>query len=224
MEFTLDAIKEARSKYTGTEFPKVCSMPVGKYYLNKKVIPRRKWYYGAVSVVAAALLIITLNFAVSFIKNNTVYIMDEVGRIAVFAPKAAFGGINGSALMLPSEEAALHKPEIAVPVDLKAEEGDQRNADAGHSPWKLDPVYVSQVFVSLKISPQGISGEYPVKYEDLRLVKNTGTNAVVEVGGKLKTPVKRVYLKKLIRQDKTGIWTVVGYDSSSQKLSKNILM
>lgn len=83
--------------------------------------------------------------------------------------------------------------------------------DAGHSPWKLDPVYVAQVFVSLKISPEGIEGEYPVSYEDMEVVKNNGIEAVVEISGD-NTPVRRVYLKRLIRQDSTGIWTVVGYD------------
>ncbi|AUI35654.1 hypothetical protein CWI35_03175 [[Bacillus] caldolyticus] len=35
--------------------------------------------------------------------------------------------------------------------------------------------------------------------------------AIVEVDAH-NTPIKRVYLKRLIRQDATGIWTVVGYD------------
>ena len=110
-----------------------------------------------------------------------------------------------------SNESSADKPEVEVPVDLQAEQGDQKNADAGHSPWKLDPVFVSQVFVSLKISPEGIKGDYPVKYEDIKILKNTGTEAVAEVAGS-KTPIRRVYLKKLIRKDTTGIWTVVGYD------------
>lgn len=121
---------------------------------------------------------------------------------------------NGTVELLPVNEQVSYKPKVEVTVDLKAEEGDQKNADAGHSPWKLDPVFVSQVFVSLKISPQGITGDYPVKYEDLRVVKNNGKDAVVEVSGN-KTPVRRVYLKRLIRQDSTGIWTVVGYDPVS---------
>lgn len=51
------------------------------------------------------------------------------------------------------------KPQIEVPVNLEAEEGDQKNVDSGHSPWKLDPAFVTQVFVSLKISPDGIKGD-----------------------------------------------------------------
>ncbi len=114
--------------------------------------------------------------------------------------------------LTPTNEQPAAMPEVEVPVDLKAEEGDQKNADAGNSPWKLDPVYVSQVFVSLKISPEGIKGDYPIKYEELKVVKNTGLDSVVEVGGS-KATIRRVYLKKLIRQDSTGIWTVVGYDT-----------
>lgn len=112
---------------------------------------------------------------------------------------------------LSANENSLNKPQVEAPVDRKAEEGDQKSVDAGHSPWKLDPVFVSQVFVSLKISPEGITGDYPIKYEDLKLVKSTEKDAVVELAGN-KTPIRRVYLKRLIRQDNTGIWTVVGYD------------
>jgi Negative regulator of sigma E activity len=102
-------------------------------------------------------------------------------------------------------------PETDVPTNLEVEENDQKNADAGHSPWKLDPVFVAQVFVSLKISPEGIQGDYPIKTEELKIVENNGKEAIVEVSGD-KTPVRKVYLKRLIRQDSTGIWTVVGFD------------
>lgn len=114
-------------------------------------------------------------------------------------------------LQLPDAEKIPEEPEIEVPVDLEVEGNDQKSVDAGHSPWKLNPAFVAQVFVSLKISPDGIVGDYPIAYEDLKIAINTGTDAVVEVSGE-KTPIKRVYLKRLIRQDSTGIWTVVGYD------------
>jgi len=118
---------------------------------------------------------------------------------------------DGSVELFPANKQAEEKPQVTVPVDMEAEAGDQKNVDAGHSPWKLDPVFVAQVFVSMKMSPQGVVGEYPVKYEELKVVKNTGIEAVVEVTS-TKSPIKKVYLKKLIRQDPTGIWTVVGYD------------
>lgn len=126
-------------------------------------------------------------------------------------------GLTNSTVDLTSfEDQSLNKPRIQVPVNLKAEEGDQKNADSGHSPWKLDPVFVAQVFVSLKISPQGIQGDYPIKTEEMKVIQNTGKEAVIEVSGN-KAPVKRVYLKRLIRQDPTGIWTVVGYDPADTK-------
>lgn len=59
-----------------------------------------------------------------------------------------------------------------------------------------------------------IQGDYPVKYEELKILKNDGKDAVIEVGGNV-TPIKKVYLKRLVRQDSTGIWTVVGYDSTN---------
>lgn len=39
---------------------------------------------------------------------------------------------------------------------------------------------------------------------------NDGIEAMIEVSGE--SPIKKVYLKKLVRQDPSGIWTVVGYD------------
>lgn len=117
--------------------------------------------------------------------------------------------ISGEVNLQPDEQTK--KGQIEVPVDLEVEENDQKSADSGHSVFKLDPVFTAQVFVSLKISPEGIQGEYPIKETDLHMIENTGKEAIVEVIRE-KTPIKRVYLKRLIRQDSTGIWTVVGYD------------
>lgn len=115
-------------------------------------------------------------------------------------------------VQIPAAEAATQeKPQVEVPVNMEVEENDQKSADAGSSPWKLDPVFVAQVFVSLEISPEGIQGDYPIKYEELKIIRNTGKDAIVEVNC-AKTPISRIYLKKLIRQDSTGIWTVTGYD------------
>jgi outer membrane lipoprotein-sorting protein len=119
--------------------------------------------------------------------------------------------VDGKLEMPSQDEQSSFKPKVEVPYDLSVEENDQKNADAGSSPWKLDPLFTTQVFVSLKMSPEGITGEYPVSIEDLKLVQNTGKTAIVEVTGD-QSPIKRIYLKRLIRQDATGIWTVVGYD------------
>jgi outer membrane lipoprotein-sorting protein len=125
--------------------------------------------------------------------------------------------ISKADLKLPSQaDISSAKPAVEVPVDMAVEENEQKSVDAGHSPWKLDPVFVSQVFVSLKISPQGIVGDYPIKYENLKVAQNTGTDAVIEVHDS-KSPISKVYLKKLVRQDNTGIWTLVGYDPADKK-------
>ena len=63
----------------------------------------------------------------------------------------------------------------------------------------------------LKISPEGIQGDYPIKYEELKIMQNTAIEAIIEVND-TKTSISKVFLKKLIRKDNTGIWTVVGYD------------
>lgn len=121
-------------------------------------------------------------------------------------------GIGKGSVQIPSVEGKPSaNPQASVPVDLEVEENEQKAVDAGHSPWKLDPTFVAQVFVSLQISPEGIVGEYPVHYEDFKVVENTGTVAILELSSD-KTPISKVYLKKLIRQDNAGIWTVVGYD------------
>lgn len=107
-------------------------------------------------------------------------------------------------------------PQVEVPVDLGIVKNDQESVDQGHSPWMLDPAYVAQVFVSQIISPEGIKGEYPIPYEDVEILYNSDENTIAKINGAV-TPVRRVYMKRLIRRDKTGIWTVVGYDPVEKK-------
>lgn len=64
-------------------------------------------------------------------------------------------------------------------------------------------------FVNLQVSPEGINGEPAVPESAFRAAANNGRKAVIEVS---RGPVQKVYLKRLIRQDETGIWSVVGYD------------
>jgi len=103
------------------------------------------------------------------------------------------------------------EPQIKVPINLEIEKEAQKSVDEGHSPWKLDPVFVAQVFVSLQVSPEGITGDYPIKDKELKIILSSGVETIVEVNSN-KTNIKKIYLKKLIKQDSTGIWTVVGYD------------
>lgn len=118
-------------------------------------------------------------------------------------------------IQLPEGE-IVRKPQVEVEVDLEVEENTQKSVDAGHSPWRLDPVYVTQVFASLLLSPQGITGDYPINYEDIKIIENTGVEAIAEINSD-ESPARYVYLKRLIRQDDTGIWTVVGYDPVEAK-------
>jgi len=150
--------------------------------MNNKEKDSRKIYFLCIACIVAAIASVTM--------NNT-YMTAKID-------------------LAPIEKQKL-VPKVEVPVNLKIEENSQKSVDEGHSPWRLDPVFVAQVFVSLKISPEGIKGDYPIKYEELKILKENEKEAVVEVTVS-KTPIKRVYLKRLIRQDDTGIWTVVGYD------------
>ena len=140
-----------------------------------------------------------------------------VGNVSLKDLISFTNSATGETLQMPqtNEESSL-KPQVEVSVDLEIETNEQKSVDAGSSPWRLDPVYVAQVFVSLQISPEGITGDYPVNYEDMQVIKNTGTDALVQVNAD-ESPIKRVYLKRLIRQDSTGIWAVVGYDTKENK-------
>lgn len=100
---------------------------------------------------------------------------------------------------------------VLVDVDLDEARRSQQQVDGGHSPWQLDPVYVAMVFVNMQVSPDGIQGEPVIPQTEFRLTDSDGVAAVVAVAD---GPISRVYLKRLVRQDDTGIWSVVGYDLS----------
>ncbi len=103
------------------------------------------------------------------------------------------------------------EPQIKADVDLTVEENEQKSVDEGHSPWKLDPVFVAQVYASLLVSPEGIVGDYPIAYEDIKIIESDDAKAIAEIDSE-NTVAKYIYLERLVRQDETGIWTVTGYD------------
>ncbi|TEB10671.1 hypothetical protein Psfp_04121 [Pelotomaculum sp. FP] len=103
----------------------------------------------------------------------------------------------------------VNKARVKVPVDLEIAKAGQQQVDRGSSPWQLDPLQVSLTFVNLKVSPEGIIGEPKVPEQAFKLAANNGVEAVVEV---ISGPISKVYLQRLVRQDETGIWSVVGYD------------
>ena len=105
------------------------------------------------------------------------------------------------------------EPEVKVENDLAIEENEQQSVDAGHSPWKLDPVFVAQVFASLLLSPEGITGDYPIAYEDIKIIMNDGSKAIARIESD-KSIAKYIYMERLVRQDETGIWAVIGYDKA----------
>ncbi len=114
--------------------------------------------------------------------------------------------------IFPNDRKKKEETAVKVPYNIQVVKNEQKSVDEGHSPWKLDPVFVTQVFVSLQISPNGIEGKYPINTEDLKLIKMTKQDAVIQVSSK-KTPINIVYLKRLVRKDSTGIWTVIAYET-----------
>lgn len=101
------------------------------------------------------------------------------------------------------------KAQVKVPVELELVKANQQQVDRGSSPWQLDPLQVAVTFVNLEVTPEGIQGEPEIPFSAFKVTENNGIQARVEVTG---GPIKQVYLERLIRQDETGIWTVVGYD------------
>lgn len=113
-------------------------------------------------------------------------------------------------LTIPSTDQDLaSKAQVKVAVEREVVEADQKQVDRGSSPWQLDPLQVSLTFVNLKVTPEGIQGEPEIPMSSFTLAVNNSVEAVVEVAA---GPIKCVYLKRLVRQDETGIWSVVGYD------------
>ena len=160
----------------------------------------KKWFYGIATVTISA-LVITLNITNPSGKSNVADAIDQTSK-----------EVKLNDTVVKASLQSIEKPQVEVSVNLEVEKGDQKNADKGSSPWKLDPIFVTQVFVSLQISPEGIQGDYPIKYEELNLVESTNSEAIVEVNSE-NTSIEKVYLKRLIKQDNRGIWTVVGYDN-----------
>lgn len=112
--------------------------------------------------------------------------------------------------IMPLDESQF-TPKVPVITDIEEEKNTQISVDEGHSPWRLDPAYVAHVFASLLIEPSGIAGEYPIPYESIKIIGINDARAIAEIHAD-NTTVKKIYLERLIRQEDTGIWTVVGYD------------
>lgn len=113
-------------------------------------------------------------------------------------------------LILPNKDADISsRAAVKVPVDIEIVKADQKQVDGGHTPWQLDPLSVTLTFVNLMVTPEGINGEPQIPYSAFEIGNNTGVEVIVEVA---QGPVSKVYLKRLVRQDESGIWTVVGYD------------
>ncbi|HCF48759.1 MAG TPA: hypothetical protein DER60_00660 [Syntrophomonas sp.] len=126
------------------------------------------------------------------------------------AQRAALAAQIAPGLALPEASRDLAgQARVKVAVDMDIVKADQQQADRGSSPWQLDPLQVSLTFVNLKVSPEGIVGEPQIGAASFKTAINNGVQAVVEVSA---GPVSKVYLKRLVRQDETGIWSVVGYD------------
>ncbi len=113
--------------------------------------------------------------------------------------------VNNLALPAVAEDFS-KDAKVTVPVNLEQVKNEQQQVDGGHSPWNLDPVQVSLVFINTELAAKP-----EVAFEGIKVELNTGSQAVCTVKN---GPVTKVYLKRAVRQDESGIWSVVGYDPS----------
>lgn len=172
-------------------------------------IPESGAILGSVGENQAEIITTDLSSSIRWQEQGMEYCV--IGDITVEDLTSFAEAFSAGEVVIPDSTEAAYEPQVKVEVDLAIEENEQKSVDAGHSPWKLDPAFVTQVFASLLLSPEGIVGEYPIAYEDIIIIENNGVDAVAEIKDK-DSLAKYVYLKRLVRQDDTGIWSVVGYD------------
>lgn len=202
-------------------------------YLNKRIIKRTMVITAA---AAAALIIFSVARTFSRRNNNIAYSMEKetetvkdyhsiieytesnrLGETVTQSGKEVWADRQGNNYVKELDDTPISgKPQIEVDIDLEAEENAQKSVDEGHSPWKLDPVFVTQVFASLLLSPEGIVGDYPIPYEAITITENNGIEATAVINDD-KSVARTVYLKRLVRQDESGIWTVIGYDINTEE-------
>ncbi len=108
--------------------------------------------------------------------------------------------------LLPSSDPEfLTKPQEEIPVDLETERYEQNQVDEGDKQWKLDPVQVTQDYIYNQVSEED---RKTIRFE---VVQKTEKVAIIGVIGE-NSLIKSVYLKRIIKQDDTGIWSIVGFD------------
>lgn len=134
-------------------------------------------------------------------------------------------------LILPDPAADLvGQAKINVPADLDGARDDQLQVGQNNAIANAEtsPLYTAFIFINSKLSPPGTfsapkptdtvpkggvpkfwSGVPKIPNASFKLVANNGADAVVAVAD---GQIKQVYLKRLVRQDESGVWSVVGYD------------
>lgn len=104
------------------------------------------------------------------------------------------------------------KPDITVSYNIEEERKVQKEVDEGKSSWRLNPFITAHFFVNSHILSKEMEGNDTIKYENISLLFCDDSTAVLKINDKL-SDIQMVYLKRLIRPDSTGIWTLVGYDT-----------
>jgi outer membrane lipoprotein-sorting protein len=212
--YTLDriAVEEANSviKFYYVSKDKVETILLSQSKIKGKLELAATAILGSVNHNKAGIITAEPNRSIRWQEEGLEY--ELLGAVPIEQLTAFAKNMTGGEVVIPDPTKTVKEPQIKVKVDQSVEENEQKSVDGGHSPWKLDPVFVAQVFASLLLSPEGIVGDYPIAYEDIEIIENNGTDAIAKIEDE-KSIAKYVYLKRLVRQDDTGIWTVIGYDT-----------
>lgn len=131
--------------------------------------------------------------------GDTELIVDEPAATAT----KLLGKILGVSLVPQSHR---FSPRVTLAINREQVLSEQAQTDAGHQPYLTDAASVAAQWVSgvehLTNEQVYLPGQCPVIWQtiDEAVVKSPAPT------------IARIYLRRLIRPDSSGIWTVVGYD------------
>lgn len=130
-------------------------------------------------------------------------------------------GMYHSVILPVNSKSYEFEPETVIPYDLEIEKVLQQTVDKeGKSHWRLNPIITAQFFVNSHILSEEIVENYPIQSENISLLYCDDSTAVLKIKDN-NTHIDTVYLKRLIKQDSTGIWTIIGYDTKNNVLKRN---
>lgn len=121
-----------------------------------------------------------------------------------------------NSVLFPINTVDEFKPEITVPYNLNVEKELQQIVDNGNDSWRLNPINTAHFFIISQITEP--IKEDSIHSKNISLLYCNDSTAVLKVNDN-QTNIHTLYLKRLIKQDPTGIWTIIGYDTKDSTLN-----